>query len=88
MEKTKEKKLPPVHFNEMLHMLATAEERRQLVDVRAWRSDGGINHYKGWLVHHDHWTGGYVRLRSPRSKQIRLVPQIFIFEINKHQVYL
>jgi len=72
----------------MLHVLAVAEEHRQTLDIKAWRSDGGINEYMGWLVHHDHWRGGYVRLRNPRNREIRLVPQIFIFEINKHKVYL
>lgn len=78
----------PIHFNEMLHLIAVAEERRQTLDIRAWTSEGKVNHYKGWYVHHDHWRGGYVRLRNPVNRQLRLVPQIFIFEINRHRVYL
>ncbi len=77
-----------MHFNEMLHLLAIAEEHRQTLNIKAWRSDGEIIEYKGWLVHHDYWRGGYVKLRNPVSRQIRQIPEIFIFEINNHQVYL
>ena len=77
-----------MHFNEMLHLLAIAEEHRQTFNIKAWRSDGEIIEYKGWLVHHDYWRGGYVKLRNPVSRQIRQIPEIFIFEINNHQVYL
>lgn len=77
-----------IHFNEMLHLLAIAEERRQTVNVKAWKLDGHIVEYRGWLVHHDYWKGGFVSLRNPVNKQIRRIPQIFIFEINNHKVYL
>lgn len=87
MEKTKEKKYV-MHFSEMLHLLAIAEERRQTVDIFAWKSNGEINHYNGWYVHHDYWRGGYVKLRNPVNNQVRLVPEIYIFEINKYKVYL
>ena len=77
-----------IHFSEMLHLIAIAEERRQTLNVTAWESDGNIVEYRGWLVHHDYWRGGYVRLMNPLNNQIRLVPQIFIFEINNLTVYL
>lgn len=77
-----------IHFSEMLHIIAIAEERRQTLNVTAWESDGNIVEYRGWLVHHDYWRGGYVRLRNPLNNQIRLVPQIYIFEINNLTVYL
>lgn len=77
-----------IPFSEMLHIIAIAEERRQTLNVTAWESDGNIVEYRGWLVHHDYWRGGYVRLRNPLNNQIRLVPQIFIFEINNLTVYL
>ncbi len=82
------KKHLAIHFNEMLHMLAVAEERRQTLNIRAWTSEGKINYYQGWLVHHDYWRGGYVRIRNPRNREIRMVPQIYIFEINNLKVYL
>ena len=72
----------------MLHLIAIAEERRQTLNVTAWESDGNIVEYRGWLVHHDYWRGGYVRLKNPLNNQIRLVPQIYIFEINNLTVYL
>ncbi len=77
-----------IHFSEMLHLIAIAEERRQTLNVTAWESDGNIVEYRGWLVHHDYWRGGYVRLKNPLNNQIRLVPQIYIFEINNLTVYL
>lgn len=77
-----------IHFTEMLHLLGVAEQWRQTLDIKAWKQSGEVVHYKGWLVHHDHWRGGYVRLRNPLNRQIRLVPQVFIFEINGLKVYL
>lgn len=77
-----------IHFSEMLHLIAIAEERRLTLNVTAWESDGNIVEYRGWLVHHDYWRGGYVRLKNPLNNQIRLVPQIYIFEINNLTVYL
>ena len=77
-----------IHFSEMLHLIAIAEERRQTLNVTAWKSDGNIVEYRRWLVHHDYWRGGYVRLKNPLNNQIRLVPQIYIFEINNLTVYL
>ena len=49
---------------------------------------GEMLHYKGWLVHHVNWRGGYVRLRNPRNRAIRALPQIFIIQINNKRVYL
>ena len=77
-----------IHLSEMLHLISIAEERRQTLNVTAWESDGNIVEYRGWLVHHDYWRGGYVRLKNPLNNQIRLVPQIYIFEINNLTVYL
>lgn len=77
-----------IHFNEMLHVIAVAEERQQTLNLKAWKMDGEIVEYNGWLVHHDYWRGGYVRLKNPINNQLRLVPQIFIFEINNLTVYL
>lgn len=78
----------PIHFSEMLKMLDSAYQRRQTLNIKAWKSDGTIVSYKGWLVHHDYWLGGYVRLKNPANMQLRLIPQIFIFEINGKKVYL
>ena len=77
-----------IHFSEMLHLIAIAEERRQTLNIKAWETDGHIVEYHGWLVHHDYWRGGYVRLKNPLNNELRLVPQIFIFEINNLTVYL
>ncbi|KXB86093.1 hypothetical protein HMPREF3034_00041 [Prevotella sp. DNF00663] len=88
MVRVVEKKQHVIHFNEMLHVLAIAEERRQLVNIKAWKSTGEIVVYKGWLVHHDYWKKGFVRLRNPLNNEIRAIPEIYIFEINNHQVYL
>lgn len=77
-----------IHFSEMLHLIAVAEERRQTLNIKAWKSTGEIVEYKGWVVHHDYWRGGYVRLRNPINREIRLIPQIYIIEINNYKVYL
>lgn len=78
-----------IHFSDMLRLLDQAYQHRSLVDVRAWEgATGDIIRYKGWLVHHDNWRGGYVRLRNPLNKALRCVPQIFIIQINNQRVYL
>lgn len=78
----------PVHFSEMQRIIGVAEERRQTVNVKAWTSDGRVNDYNGWYVHHQYWRKGFVRLRNPVNRQIRLVPEIFIIEINGCKIYL
>lgn len=77
-----------MHFSEMQHLIAVAEERRQTLNVRAWTSEGVINLYKRWYVHHQYWRKGFVRLRNPVNNEIRLIPEIYIIEINGYSIYL
>ena len=78
-----------IHFADMLRLLDQAYQHRSLVDIHAWEGGTGeMLHYKGWLVHHVNWQGGYVRLRNPRNRAIRALPQIFIIQINNKRVYL
>lgn len=79
-----------IHFSDMLRLLDQAYQHRSLVDVYAWEGDTGETlHYKGWLVHHVNWRGGYVRLRNPKNARIlRTLPQIFIIQINNQRVFL
>lgn len=77
-----------IHFNEMLHMLAVAEERRQTLNIKVWKTNGEEVELQGWLVHHDYWRGGYVRFRNPQNGEIRMFPEIFIHEINNQRVFL
>lgn len=58
-----------LHFSEMLRLLDHAYQYRSLVDIYAWEGGTGeVIHYKGWLVHHVNWRGGYVRLRNPKAR--------------------
>ncbi len=79
-----------IHFSDMLRLLDQAYQHRSLVDVYAWEGGTGETlHYKGWLVHHVNWRGGYVRLRNPKNARIlRTLPQIFIIQINNQRVFL
>ena len=79
-----------IHFSDMLRLLDQAYQHRSLVDVYAWEGGTGETlHYKGWLVHHVNWRGGYVRLRNPTNARIlRTLPQIFIIQINNQRVFL
>lgn len=79
-----------IHFSDMLRLLDQAYQHRSLVDVYAWEGGTGETlHYKGWLVHHVNWRGGYVRLRKPKNARIlRTLPQIFIIQINNQRVFL
>lgn len=69
-------------------MMDTAYQRRQTLNIKAFRSDGNRVEYRGWIIHHQYWRGGYVRLVNPVNRQIRLVPEVFIYEINGMKVYL
>ena len=78
-----------IHFTEMLRQIDLAYQHRALVDVYAYKGEtGAIVHYKGWLVHHVAWRGGFIRLRNPKNRELRTIPQIFIIQINNQKVYL
>lgn len=78
----------PIHFSEMQRLMDTAYQRRQTLNIKAFRSDGNRVEYRGWIIHHQYWRGGYVRSVNPVNRQIRLVPEVFIYEINGMKVYL
>lgn len=78
----------PIHFSEMQRLMDTAYQRRQTLNIKAFRSDGIRVEYRGWIIHHQYWKGGYVRLVNPVNREIRLVPEVFIYEINGRKVYL
>lgn len=78
----------PIHFSEIQRLMDTAYQRRQTLNIKAFRSDGNRVEYRGWIIHHQYWRGGYVRLVNPVNRQIRLVPEVFIYEINGMKVYL
>lgn len=78
----------PIHFSEMQRLMDTAYQRRQTLNIKAFRSDGNRVEYRGWIIHHQYWRGGYVRLVKPVNREIRLVPEVFIYEINGRKVYL
>lgn len=82
------KKQRVIHFTEMQKFLDLAYQRRQLVTIRAWRDDGHTVIYKGWLIHHQYWRGGYMRLKNPINGELRTLPEIYIREINGMKVYL
>ena len=77
-----------MHFTEMQHLIAIAEEHRQTLNGKAWTTEGKVNEYNGWIVHHQYWRKGYVRLRNPSNGEIRLVPEIYILEVNGYSIYL
>ena len=78
----------PIHFSEKQRLMDTAYQRRQTLNIKAFRSDGNRLEYRGWIIHHQYWRGGYVRLVNPVNREIRLVPEVFIYEINGRKVYL
>ena len=78
----------PIHFSEMQRLMVTAYQRRQTLNIKAFRSDGNRVEYRGSIIHHQYWRGGYVRLVNPVNRPIRLVPEVFIYAINGRKVYL
>lgn len=78
-----------VHIKEAQLILDRAREHGQTVRIRAWEGQtGNALLYDGWLVSSSNWRGGWHRLVSPTSHEIRTIPDIFIFEINGLGVYL
>ena len=78
----------PIHMKEGQQLLDVARESKQRVNISAWDSQGNIVEYNGWLVSSSNWRGGWHRLVNPVNKEIRTVPDIFIFNINGHPIYL
>lgn len=78
----------PIHFKEMQQLLDIARETHQKVNILAWESKGNIIEYRGWLVSSSSWRKGWHKLINPVNNEIRTVPDIFIFNINGHQIYL
>lgn len=78
----------PYHFTEALHLISEAQRTKSTVNIKAWKIDGNINYYEGWYVISNYWIGGYLKLRNPVNNEIRRVPEIYIFEINGHKIYL
>lgn len=78
----------PIHFNKAMQLLDIARDAQQRVNVTAWDSKGNILEYRGWLVSSSSWRKGWHRLVNPVNSEIRTVPDIFIFNVNGHQVFL
>lgn len=78
----------PIHFKQMQQLLDIARETRQKVNVSAWDQKGNVIEYRGWLVSSSSWRKGWHKLINPVNNEIRTVPDIYIFNINGHQIYL
>lgn len=78
----------PIHINEGLQLLDIARDSRQRVNIMAWDSKGNIIEYKGWMVSSSDWRRGWHRIVNPVNNQIRTVPDIYMFNINGHPIYL
>lgn len=78
----------PIQMKQGQQILDVARESRQKVFVKAWDSKGNIIEYNRWLVSSSNWRGGWHRLLNPVSNEIRTVPDIFMFNINGHPIYL
>lgn len=78
----------PLHFNEAMQLLDIARDARQRVSLRAWDSHGNVIDYRGWLVSSSSWRKGWHRIANPVSSQVRTVPDILIFNVNGHPIYL
>lgn len=78
----------PIHFKQMQQLLDVARETHQNVNVSAWDQKGNVIEYRGWLVSSSSWRKGWHKLINPVNNEIRTVPDIYIFNINGHKIYL
>lgn len=82
-------KRKPIHFNEAMQLLDIARESKQRVNLLVWEGKtGNVIEYKGWMVSSSSWRKGWHKIINPVNNQIRTVPDIFIFNINGHQIFL
>lgn len=82
-------KRKPIHFNDAMQLLDIARESKQRVNLLVWEGKtGNVIEYKGWMVSSSSWRKGWHKIINPVNNQIRTVPDIFIFNINGHQIYL
>lgn len=82
-------KRKPIHFNDAMQLLDVARESKQRVNLLVWEGKtGNVIEYKGWLVSSSSWRKGWHKIINPVNNQIRTVPDIFIFNINGHQIFL
>lgn len=80
--------LTALHINAVRQFLDECIESRDRVDITAMTTHGAVVLYTGWLVIGSHFRGGTHRLKNPVNGQIRSVPDILIFTVNNHPVYL
>ena len=78
----------PIHFKQMQQLRDGARETHQKVNVSAWDQKGNVIEYRGWLVSSSSWRKGWHKLINPVNNEIRTVPDIYIFNINGHKIYL
>lgn len=79
----------PIHFNDAIQLLDIARESKQRVNLLVWEGKtGNVIEYKGWMVSSSSWRKGWHKIINPVNNQIRTVPDIFIFNINGHQIFL
>lgn len=82
-------KRKPIHFNNAMQLLDIARESKQRVNLLVWEGKtGNVIEYKGWMVSSSSWRKGWHKIINPVNNQIRTVPDIFIFNINGHQIFL
>lgn len=82
-------KRKPIHFNDAMQLLDVARELKQRVNLLVWEGKtGNVIEYKGWMVSSSSWRKGWHKIINPVNNQIRTVPDIFIFNINGHQIFL
>lgn len=60
----------------------------QPCDIRLWKSDGEILHYRDAICIAHHIRSGTFRVRLRTSGQIRQFRIVSVFEVNDMEVYL
>jgi hypothetical protein len=77
-----------LYYKDAQQFLDACVKSRELVTIKALKSDGSILQLDGWQVTSGHWTARTHNFRNPANGQLRKVRDILIFKINNHPVYL
>jgi len=77
-----------IHINYVLEQLDLAAKYKQRVLLKAWKKDGNVVDYSGWIPVGSHWRRGIHRLLNPVNGEVRAVIDVLIFEYNGQPVYL
>ena len=73
-----------IHINEIHNLF----DKKEPVDIKVWKSNGEIMECRDVILTSRFNKGHSMNIRFNKSGEIRKIKTVFIFEINKQEVFL